>query len=256
MVATVPAFIDLAKQVWGLERRSHAQLFDRKLVRIQEMVDYSSASLELKIFLAETILRESTPTCGAYAENGDARWFLRCAGREMNLEKGPFDLRRVQVIRSAIMLLVHAHFGVFDPPETREQYGDLNLILGDGGAALASTHLLSQLEYLFRVKSKFLDQDGKLLLSVPAALRTMPGFIGKKVGNRINQIQNAFTLYLEANFDPLAISLAQLDRDINVGNRLSRIRPHAMHGVLADTSSEGLFYGLLLSMFYYSEPGS
>jgi hypothetical protein len=250
-VATVPAFIDLARKLWGAERRTHEQLFDRELAQIQEMVDFNRASPELRVHLADTILRESTPGCGAYAENGDARWFLHGAGRQMNSEKGSFDGRRVPVIRAALMLLAHAHFGAFDPPETREQYGDLNLILGMGGAALAATYLLSQLEYLFRVKGTYLDQEGKIQQLIPASL---PELRGLQVGKRINQIQHAFALYLHGNTDLLALRLAQLDQAIKVGDRLKHIRPSAMHGTLADASAEGLFYGLLVSMFYFSEP--
>lgn len=251
-VTTVPGFVDLAGKLWGAERRAYEQLFDPELARIQEMVDFTEASPELKVHLADTILRESTPNCGAYAENGDARWFLLSAGREMSFGRGPFDGRRVTVIRAAFMLLAHVHFGVFEPPVTREQYGDLNLIFGMGGAALASTYLLSQLEYLFRVKGTYLSQEGVLQKSVPPSLLTE--LSGKRVGrDRINQIQHAFTLYQDGNADPLARRLAQLDQDIKVGERLKHIRSSAMHGPLGDASAEGLFYGLLVSMFYYSE---
>jgi hypothetical protein len=250
-VATVPGFVDLCRKLWGGEHRTYAQLFEQNLARMDEMVDFNSASPELKIHLADMILRESTPVCGAYVENGDARWFLRCAGREFKSDNGPFDGRRVPVIRAAFMLLAHAHFGRFDPPETRAQYGDLNLVFGMGGAALAATYLLSQLEYLFRVKGAYLNKEGELLRPVPATLGTLSG---KPVGYRFNQLQHAFALYLHNNTHALAHRLSRLDQDIKVGDRLAHIRPKAMHGTLGDASSEGLFYGLLVSMFYYGEP--
>ena len=152
------------------------------------------------------------------------------------------------------MLLAHAHFGVFDPPETREQYGDLNVILGMGGAALAATYLLSQLEYLVRVKGAYLDEEGKLQQPVPASLSALSGLCGKGVGKRVNRIQRAFDLYLHGNTDALALRLARLDQDITVGDRLDRIRNPAMHGTLGDASAEGLFCGLMVSMFYYGKP--
>lgn len=145
MVTTVPSFVDLAQKLWGAKCRTQEQLFDRELPLIQEMVNYDGASAELKVYLAEMILRESTPCCSSYAENGDQRWFLHCVGLEMSSGKGPFDERRVPAIRAAFMLLAHAHFGMFERPATKAQYGDLSLILGKGGAALASTYLLSQM---------------------------------------------------------------------------------------------------------------
>src|SRR5262249_583781 len=138
--------------------------------RVREMVDFVGASPELKVHLADTLLRESTPHCGASVANDDARWFLRSVGREMASGRGPFAGRRVRVMEAAFMLLAHAHFGRFDPPEAREQCGDLDLILGMGGAALASIYLLSQLEYLFRVKGTYLDREGILRQAIPAPL--------------------------------------------------------------------------------------
>lgn len=251
---SVTDFVALARRHWNNERRTPQHPFDTQLPLIQEFVDFAKASPELKVHLAETILRESTPRCGAYSENGDARWFLHCAAREIQSAKGLFDGRRLPVIRAAFMLLAHAHFGMFDPPETRERYGDLNVIFGMGGSALASIYLLSQLEYVFRVKGAYLDEQGIIGQSIPSLLRNRPGFQGKNVGDRVNSIARAFDLYVHGNTDPLAQRLATLEEDVGVSDRLDRIRPLAMHGTLADASAEGLFYGLLLSMFLYSEP--
>jgi hypothetical protein len=252
-VATVPDFVDLARTLWGAERRTCEQFYDTELPGILDMVDFPRASPELKVLLADTLIRESTPHCGAYSGNGDVSWFLHCVGQEMGYVKGPFDGRRVLVIREALTLVAHAHFGLLKRLQTAGLCGGPNLTLGMGVAALAATNLPLHLEYLFRVKGNYLDQEGLLQQPAPGALRTLPRLRRMRVGDRVNQIQLAFALYLHGNADPLALRLARLDQDIKVGDRLARIRMPAMHGTLADASAEAWFYGLLVSMFYYSE---
>jgi hypothetical protein len=249
-VKTVADFVNLAKQQWGAERRTYKQLSDHSLSRIQDVVDYVAATPELKIHLAETIIRESTPNCGQTCENGDARWFLLCAAREMTQNSPLFDVRRLPVIRSALMLLALRDYGMFSRDR---EYEDLAILSGSGGAALAAKGLLAELEHLFRVKGSYLDSDGKLLKPVPPALAKLNGLKGKKVGQRVNQIQAAFTLYLDGNMTPLAVRLSQLERDIKISDQLELIRPPAMHGPLPDPSVEGLLYGMMVCMFFHSE---
>jgi hypothetical protein len=250
--ATIAEFKDLSCKLWGTESRTQAQLHEANLAAIEDMVDFDRAPQELRVHIADVILRVSTPSCGSCGDNGDARWFLHRVGRSMRSGKGPFDGRRVPVLQTALMLLSHFSFVRVTPSETLGLEGDLSLILGRGGAALASIYLLSQLEYLFRVKGDYLDYDGVLQKPVPAPLNGPQG-IRVNVGSRVNQIQHAFSLYLHGNNDPLAIRLAQLDKDIKVGDRLAHFRSPVMHGPLGDASVEGFFYGLLVSMFYNSE---
>ncbi len=130
-------------------------------------------------------------------------------------------------------------------PGEREANGDLNLIFGMGGSGLASLYILSQLEYLFRVNSSYLNADGTITNTLPPALTNVPGLKGKKVGQRVNQIQLALQLYLNSHSDNLSAALTQLDNDLSIADRLSNIRPSAMHGHLGDASSEGVFYALI-----------
>ena len=250
MVVSVQDFNERAQHEWGDIRRTHAQLFDRDITQIRDWVEFSTASRDLKVHLADTILRESTPRCGAISESGDARWFIHHFGHDISVIGPPFDGRRVRVMKAALMLLAYAHFNLFSSPEEREESGDLNLIFGMGGSGLASLYILSQLEYLFRVNSTYLDPDGTITKAIPPTLADS-GLKGKLIGHRVNQIQLAFLLYLTAQPDTVSATLLQLDSDLSIADRLAHIRPSAMHGHLGDASSEGVFYSLLLAILFY-----
>ncbi len=251
VVASIQEFNSRAQHEWGDVRRTHSQLFEHDIAQIRDWVEFSSSTAELKMHLAETILRESTPHCGAISETGDARWFIHNFGHDLSVSDPPFDGRRVTVMRAALMLLAYAHFNLFATPEEREANGDLNLIFGMGGSGLASLYILSQLEYLFRINSSYLNADGTITNTLPPALSNVPGLKGKKVGQRVNQIHLALQLYLNSHSDNLSAALTQLDNDLSIADRLSHIRPSAMHGHLGDASSEGVFYALILAMLYY-----
>ena len=116
---------------------------------------------------------------------------------------------------------------------------------------MAALYLLSQLEYFFRMRSRYLDAEGTVIRPVPAQLRVLVPTAN--VGARISRIRDAFLMYVYRTPSPLARRLRLLERNLLVAQRLDQIRNPAMHGPLGDTSSEGRFYGLLLSMSYYSE---
>jgi len=254
IVASVRDFNARAQHEWGDIRRTHSQLFDRNIAQIRDWVEFSNASPELKVHLAQTILRESTPRCGAISENGDARWFIHNFGYDISVIDPPFDGRRVPVMKAALMLLAYAHFNLFSSTEERAESDDLNLVFGMGGSGLASLYILSQLEYLFRVNSTYLDADGTITKAIPPILAACPGLRGKKIGHRVNQIQLAILLYLNARPDAVSVTLSQLDNQLSIADRLSHIRPSAMHGHLGDASSEGVFYALMLAMLFYGQP--
>ena len=181
-IATVDEFNARAKHEWGDVRRTHSQLFDCNMPLISDLVEFPMTSRDLKVHLAETILRESTPRCGAISECGDARWFIHNFGHDMCVIDPPFDVRRVSVMKAALMLLAHVHFNLFSSEE-RAEIGDLKLIFGMGGSGLASLYILSQLEYLFRVNSTYLDADGKINKDIPPALATAIGLKGKRLAS-------------------------------------------------------------------------
>lgn len=129
---------------------------------------------------------------------------------------------------------------------------DIDYILA-GGGALAAEYLLSQLEYLFRMKSRYLDGNGIVIKLVPPQLVKKLGSRNTSKGNRISQIKQAFILYLYRNRTPLANRLQSLEQKIKISDRLDYIRNPVMHGPLGDPAVEATFYSLLVSMFYYAE---
>ena len=123
-LTTIEGFQTRAQQEWGDVRRTHSQLFDRGLAQISDWVEFPNASSELKMHLAETILRESPPNRGAFVKNGDAHWFIYNFGHDISVIDPPFDGRRVPVMKSALMLLAYAHFNLFSSCEQRAESGD------------------------------------------------------------------------------------------------------------------------------------
>jgi hypothetical protein len=111
------------------------------------------------------------------------------------------------------------------------------------------------LEYLFRAKSRYLNTSGQIVKSIPAQLREKLG--GKprdwRKGRRINQIDQAWTLYLYRNSSWLAKRLRRLERLISLSARLAQVRHPAVHGLFGDSAFECKIYALLVAMYYYAE---
>ena len=86
-------------------------------------------------------------------------------------------------------------------------------------------------------------------MNLPNQLRTRASI--RQNQTRINNIDQAFILYLYRNRTFLGKRLIILDRRIGITNRLKKIRNPVMHGELVDPSSEAMFFGLMTAMFYY-----
>jgi hypothetical protein len=116
---------------------------------------------------------------------------------------------------------------------------------------LATLYLMSQLEFIFRMKSRYLDGHGAVLQLLPIEL--LKKLSRSRTPHRINQINDAFIIYLYRTPTPLAVRLRKLERQLAISDRLGLIRNPAMHGLMGDPAVEGRFLGLVLSMFYYDE---
>lgn len=188
---------------------------------------------------------ESSPRIGGVAESGDVQWYLRNVAYDIRGFHGIFGDRRRQPLKAALLLTAISRFSSALP-----EGNDFDHILA-GGGALAAVYLLSQLEYLFRMKSRYLNEDGTVVRKLPPTLLNELSVNGNL--NRINQIKHAFKIYLFYNSAPLARRLSALEKQISISERLGYIRNPAMHGPLGDIAVESSFYGLLISMFYYAE---
>ena len=233
---------------WGAPLRSHKQVLAHGIPRIKDFVQFDQTSNVLKIHIAEKLLLESSPHVGSVTASVDVQWYLRNVAHDLQHDVGMVDYERVQPLKSALLLTVIA------PPllfmKCPEDDLDLYLIL-NGGAAPAALYLLSQLEYLFRVKGQYLDKEGQAIRKIPPQLCRKAGLSMNQT--RISQIKQAFLIYLYRNPTPLAKRLGKLERRLKLSKRLARIRNPAMHGPLPDIAVEGRFYGFLISMFYYAE---
>ena len=146
----------------------------------------------------------------------------------------------------ALLLLVHSQFSHALPPHS----DDLNHIWA-GGLAISDTYLLAQLEFLCRKKSRYLNEDRTIKLTIPEKLRKKVKLESKPA--RVNQINQAFILYLYRNRTILGKRLRALEKKLGIAERLRKIRYPAMHGELPDPAMEAKFLGLLIAMFYYGE---
>jgi len=230
------------KSEWGGPTRSTRQIFDPKVPLISDYIDFDAASDNLKLYIGEKLILESTPRVGSVAASVDVQHYLRDVALEFEGDSEVFEGRRINPIKSALLLSVIGAPFPIDP-------NDVNHLILHGGASPAAQYLLSQLEYLFRIKSRYLDAGGTIVHSLPTQLRDKVDVRG----TRVNQIDRAFEIYLYRNTTVLGRRLRELERKISVSGRLKLIRNPAMHGFLGDISVEGRFYGLILSMFYYAE---
>jgi len=230
---------------WGAYSRTTFEQFNN-LPRIQDLIDFDQASDEVKAHIAHKIILESLSRRGVIFGANDIEWFLCNFARDLRSDHEILSGRRFVPIKTALMLSAKSPVvGDLAP-----QPDDNSLIIA-GGTAVAAVYLLSQLEYVFRMASRYLDGEGKVVISAPPQLLgRMPN---ATLGRRVDRIEQAFELFLYRTATNAARILRDLEKQISVGLRLAATRNPAMHGFLGDTSTEGRFYGLILAIFYYSE---
>jgi len=212
---------------------------------IRDNIEFNKVNEQVKLRMAEILILESCSRIGAYTSTGDDRWYIYNFAQE--LFRNPvvgFDGRRTQPLIAALILLAHIDYGGMYP----KKRGDLEHIYAHGGAMVAM-YLMAHLEYLFRIKSRYLKEDGSIKNEIPKQARAKASIKPKQ--KRINNIEQAFILYLYRNVTLLGKRLKILEENIGIAKRLRKIRNPVMHGELADPSSEAMFFGLMTAMLYY-----
>ncbi|MCH8903393.1 MAG: hypothetical protein IIA45_05710, partial [Bacteroidetes bacterium] len=142
---------------------------------ISDLITFSAASNHLKVHIANKLILESSPRVGGLAESGDVSWFLYNFAQEFH-GTGLFGGRRYQPLKAALLL------AAMSPPVASPltlTSTDFEHIVG-GGGALAALYLFSQLEYVIRVKSRYLDDEGEVIKKFPEQLSRKLGLIGQK----------------------------------------------------------------------------
>jgi hypothetical protein len=239
-------FDNWCQSSWGSTIRGPKELFDPDIPQIRDYIDFHNIPPVLKEYIAEKLIIESCRHIGAFQESGDVIWYLLRFAREFRQNNPCFTGRRVQPLKAALLLTARSQFSSAIPIDRN----DLDHILA-GGAALSAMYLLAQLEFISRSKGRYLDDNG-----IP--LRCIPKLLCKKANlnpkpNRVNQIHQAFILYLYRNGTFVGKRLRILDKKLCIAERLRKIRHPVMHGELPDPSVEATFLALLIAIFYYGE---
>lgn len=208
-------------------------------------VEFGKSSAALKMHIAEKLILESCSHLGAFFDSGDVTWYLHGFARELQGTARGFRGRRLQPLKAALLLTSLSEFSSALPFD-RSDFEHIKA----GGGAMSAMYLLAHLEFLCRIKSRYLTRAGKVHQEIPQQLRKKAGINDRK---QVNQIHQAFILYLYRNRTPLAKRLHKLERALGIVDRLKKIRNPVMHGELADPSVEAYFLGLLIAMFYFSE---
>ncbi|MFH0914081.1 MAG: hypothetical protein V1849_02180 [Chloroflexota bacterium] len=95
---------------WGTIVRSHQELFACGIPQIRNHVDFEKTSLPLKAHIAEKLILESCSRIGSFCESGDVTWYICNFGRELQDDGTVFTGRRIQPLKSALLLLAHLKF--------------------------------------------------------------------------------------------------------------------------------------------------
>lgn len=230
---------------WCATTRSHSQLLAPGTPQIRDHADFDKIAPPVKVHIAEKLILESYSRMGALVESGDVTWYIHKFGRELQTSGSGFKGRRLQPLKAALLLTSLLQFSSALPPNR----SDCDHIRA-GGGAMATMYLLAQLEFLCRVKGRYLDKDGTIKRTMPQQLRKKAGLQPNQ--RRVNQIHKAFIVYMYRNTTALGKRLRILETKLGIAKRLQTIRNPVMHGELPDPAVEGKFFGLLLAMFYYS----
>jgi len=237
-------FEDWCKASWDSEIRNFEKLMASGTKQIRNNIDFGVISQQVKLRMAEKLILESCSRIGAYASTGDDRWYIYNFTQELFGNHVGFDGRSTKPLKAALILLAHIDYGYISP----DKRGDFEHICAGGGAMVAM-YLMAHLEYLFRVNGRYLNENGSIKKTIPNQIRVKASI--RKDPTRINNIDQAFILYLYRNRTFLGKRLIMLDERIGIAKRFKRIRNPVMHGELPDPSSEAMFFGLMTAMFYY-----
>ena len=236
-------FDDWCRASWGMTVRDHGILLNGSTPQIRDYIDFNKASCFLKTHIAEKLILESCSHIGSFIESGDVTWYIHEFGLELEDDGVVFTGRRIQPLKAALLILANLKFSSAFPIGCSD-YDHIRT----GGAALSAMYLLACLEFLFRKKGRYLNEDGTIRRRIPHKLQ-------KTVKNkrRVNNIEQAFILYLYRNKSVPAKSLRELEKKLGIGNRLSKVRHPVMHGEWPDPAFEAMFFGLIIAIFYYGQ---
>jgi len=212
--------------------------------------------MDNKVVEAEQLIDKYCSRVGSYVETGELSLYIQDFIEDLKRKRNitGFGGRVTQPLIAALLLIVNEQLSSALPSDGN----DFDHILA-GGAALSAMYLMARLENLFRIKSRYLNENGALKRELPTQLKKkmIKEFHINNIKSewRCNRINQAFYIFLYRNKTLLGKRLKIMDKKLKIADRLDKIRNPAMHGDLKDPSSEARFLGLIVAMFYYgSEP--
>lgn len=210
--------------------------------RVFQSVKFEDLTDEAKCQLAAFYIKDCCPYIGSVSSNGDAGHFLAKAGREFSTWPRGTGI--------ASRRLEHIAFAVLNCFAFTTSIG-----------ALSATYLLHQLEFLFRALGGALTLDGRFVTDIAKA--SVERALGCQFHPRVNDIVATYRIMRLRTNETAVQICGQLDRELphwklhegsvltHIGERLGYFRHEVSHGRLADPSSEGVFYGLLITVMLY-----
>jgi len=209
---------------------------------VKDVVDFGSLCADAKVLIAELLISASCQRLGAIATDEDMVWFLESAAHEIRplSPEGVFSDRRAGLVRDAIISLVS--MGV--------------------SPAIITPYLVAELEFMIRIKSRYLNLSGYIVKSIGKTVCAHKQFSRKK-GGRVNLIDVALLLLLYRNSGQLAAALNRIGGNLprslgpkprmRLAARLARARHGIMHGEFSFVGTEAYLFALLVTVFFYCE---
>lgn len=240
------------KKSWGKPMRDYKLLFAPNIPQIRQYKDFTDLGNPLKMRIAEKLIFESCSRIGAVMHSGDLPWYIYHFAGSIKDDVVGFSGSGMNLpLKAALLIIAYSSYAISKSPPDRS---DFDNICADG-TALSAMYLMARLENLFRIRSRYLNEDGTLKKTIPKQLGQQ---LLKKCGVRrigknwkCNRINQSFIIFLYRNRTILRKRLRVMDEKLQIANRLDRIRNPAMHGELEDPGVEAGFLGLLIAMFYY-----
>lgn len=216
-------------------------------ISVFDKMKFTDLSDDGKCELAKFFILNCCPSIGGFISNGEPPFFLRQVAAELTKwPKGDgIAVRRLEHVAFAISNIADPYAGFASPP-----------------SALASTYLLHQLEFLFRALSSFLTLEGEFINS--EAKNIVEQKLNRRFRkSRINNIEDTYSIMLLnttflapelfKEIDTLLSPITLWNGTVikNIGERIGALRHVVAHGPLADPSSEGFFYALVMTIILY-----
>lgn len=239
------------KESWGESMRDNKLFFASNTPQIRQYADFENMKESLKMHIAEKLIFESCSRVGAVTHSGDLPWYIYHFAGSIKGDVVSFSGRMNLPLKAALLIIAYSSNAGYKSPPDRS---DFDNICADG-TALSAMYLMARLENLFRIRSRYLNEDGTLKKTIPKQLRQqlLKKYGVRRIGNnwKCNRINQSFIIFLYRNRTILGKRLRIMDGKLQIANRLDRIRNPAMHGELGDPGVEAGFLGLLIAIFYY-----